>query len=110
MVSLFKFFGFSILTFSLIRLPILAAPDPVKPNDCRQKISTVETIYELLPETSKSCEEIAKIVIQDEDEDGNQIQPEYKELFLTVCGWKKQGKSLPEMKQNLGLPNSCPKK
>ncbi len=62
-----------------------------------KKISTIETIYELLPETSKSCEEIAKIVIQDEDEEGNQIQPEYKELFLAVCGWKKQGKSLPEM-------------
>lgn len=110
MVGKFKFLGYSLLVFSVLRFPILSAPDQVKPNECKQKISTIETIYELLPETSKSCEEIAKIVIQDEDQEGNQIQPEYKELFLAVCGWKKQGKSLPEMKQNLGLPNSCLKK
>lgn len=87
-----------------------AAPQKESNSTCHKKTETVETVFDLLPETEKSCEEIAKIVIQEEDDEGNQIHPEYKELFLQVCQLKKKGIGLKEIKLNLGLPVICSKK
>lgn len=75
--------------------------------NCKQKEETVKTIYQLLPESERSCLEIAKLVIVEEDEDGEKLDKEYNDLFLKVCELKRKKRSLEEIRENLGLSKQC---
>ncbi|ABZ95873.1 hypothetical protein EHQ92_15675 [Leptospira biflexa] len=74
---------------------------------CQQKEETVRTIFQLLPESERSCVEIAKLVIVEEDEEGEKLDKEYNELFLKVCELKRKKRSLDEIRENLGLSKQC---
>ncbi|TGL09361.1 hypothetical protein EHQ43_00320 [Leptospira bouyouniensis] len=75
--------------------------------NCKQKEETVKTIYQLLPDSERSCVEIAKLVIVEEDEDGEKLDKEYNDLFLKVCELKRKKRSLEEIRENLGLSKQC---
>lgn len=75
--------------------------------NCKQKEETVKTIYQLLPESERSCSEIAKLVIVEEDEEGEKLDKEYNDLFLKVCELKRKKRSLEEIRENLGLSKQC---
>lgn len=74
---------------------------------CKQKEETVNTIYQLLPDSERSCAEIAKLVLTEEDEEGEKLDKEYSELFLKVCELKRKKRSLDDIKENLGLSKQC---
>lgn len=74
---------------------------------CKQKEETVKTIYQLLPDSERSCTEIAKLVLTEEDEEGEKLDREYSELFLKVCELKRKKRSLDDIKENLGLSKPC---
>ncbi|XDD48483.1 hypothetical protein AB3N60_17940 [Leptospira sp. WS39.C2] len=74
---------------------------------CKQKDETVKTIFQLLPESERSCAEIAKLVLTEEDEEGEKLDKEYNDLFLKVCELKRKKRSLEEIRENLGLPKQC---
>lgn len=74
---------------------------------CKQKEETVKTIFQLLPESEKSCHDIAKLVLTEEDEEGEKLDKEYAELFLKVCELKRKKLSLEEIRENLGIAKQC---
>ncbi|EMY67855.1 hypothetical protein LEP1GSC199_1192 [Leptospira vanthielii serovar Holland str. Waz Holland = ATCC 700522] len=74
---------------------------------CKQKEETVKTIFQLLPESERSCVDIAKLVLTEEDEDGEKLDKEYAELFLKVCELKRKKLSLEEIRENLGITKQC---
>lgn len=77
------------------------------PTTCKQKEETVKTIFELLPESERSCTEIAKLVLTEEDEEGEKLDKEYNHLFLKVCELKRKKRSLDDIKESLGLTKQC---
>ncbi|WP_207762302.1 hypothetical protein [Leptospira harrisiae] len=74
---------------------------------CKQKEETVKTIFQLLPESERSCVDIAKLVLTEEDEEGEKLDKEYVELFLKVCELKRKKLSLEEIRENLGITKQC---
>ncbi|XDD44668.1 hypothetical protein AB3N58_16365 [Leptospira sp. WS60.C2] len=74
---------------------------------CQQKEETIKTIFQLLPESERSCSEIAKLVLTEEDEEGEKLDTEYQSLFLKVCELKRQKHTLEEIREHLGLPKQC---
>ncbi|MCT8335433.1 hypothetical protein NUH30_17255 [Leptospira sp. 85282-16] len=74
---------------------------------CKQKEETVKTIFQLLPDSERSCVDIAKLVLTEEDEEGEKLDKEYAELFLKVCELKRKKLSLEEIRENLGFPKQC---
>lgn len=74
---------------------------------CKQKEETVKTIFQLLPESERSCVDIAKLVLTEEDEEGEKLDKEYTELFLKVCELKRKKLSLEEIRENLGITKQC---
>ncbi|EKJ85793.1 hypothetical protein CLV96_3051 [Leptospira meyeri] len=51
--------------------------------------------------------DIAKLVLTDEDEEGEKLDKEYAELFLKVCELKRKKLSLDEIRENLGIIKQC---
>ncbi|MDF3819941.1 hypothetical protein P3G55_08535 [Leptospira sp. 96542] len=74
---------------------------------CNQKRETVNTIFRHLPESERSCAEIAKLVLTEEDEDGEKLSSDYNALFLQVCELKRKQLSLEEIQSSLGLSKDC---
>ncbi|MCG6146226.1 hypothetical protein [Leptospira bandrabouensis] len=74
---------------------------------CKQKEETVKTIFQLLPDSERSCIDIAKLVLTEEDEEGEKLDKEYTELFLKVCELKRKKLSLEEIRENLGFTKQC---
>ncbi|MBM9547472.1 hypothetical protein JWG40_10635 [Leptospira sp. 201903074] len=74
---------------------------------CKQKEETVKTIFQLLPESERSCVDIAKLVLTEEDEEGEKLDKEYADLFLKVCELKRKKLSLEEIRENLGIAKQC---
>ncbi|XDD56179.1 hypothetical protein AB3N62_17720 [Leptospira sp. WS4.C2] len=97
-----------LLLFFLIFLSSLFAKEKQQPAvSCKQKEETVKTIFQLLPESERSCVDIAKLVITEEDEEGEKLDKEYTELFLKVCELKRKKLSLEEIRENLGIAKQC---
>ncbi|MBL0953968.1 MAG: hypothetical protein IBJ01_04300 [Leptospira sp.] len=100
----FLFFYFSLPFFSIFLFGIEKTNLEVT---CKQKEETVKTIYQLLPDSERSCPEIAKLVLTEEDEEGEKLDKEYQELFLKVCELKRKKRTLEEIRDNLGLSKQC---
>ncbi|WP_208729532.1 hypothetical protein [Leptospira congkakensis] len=108
MLSMSKI-NFSVFIFgSLICLSsVLGKEKQANVVSCKQKEETVKTIFQLLPESERSCVDIAKLVLTEEDEDGEKLDKEYADLFLKVCELKRKKLSLEEIRENLGIAKQC---
>ncbi|TGK54449.1 hypothetical protein EHQ16_12095 [Leptospira kanakyensis] len=96
------------VSISLLCLfPILGKEKQPNGVSCKQKEETVKTIFQLLPESERSCVDIAKLVLTEEDEDGEKLDKEYADLFLRVCELKRKKLSLEEIRENLGITKQC---
>ncbi|MCW7490774.1 hypothetical protein [Leptospira meyeri] len=108
MLPMYKIrFSFLLLTFPICFSTLIGKEKQTSNVPCKQKEETVKTIFQLLPESERSCMDIAKLVLTDEDEEGEKLDKEYAELFLKVCELKRKKLSLDEIRENLGIIKQC---
>ncbi|TGL48504.1 hypothetical protein EHQ55_09605 [Leptospira meyeri] len=108
MLPMYKIrFSSLFLTFLICFSTLIGKEKQTSTVPCKQKEETVKTIFQLLPESERSCMDIAKLVLTDEDEEGEKLDKEYAELFLKVCELKRKKLSLDEIRENLGIIKQC---
>ncbi|MBM9590682.1 hypothetical protein JWG41_09525 [Leptospira sp. 201903075] len=108
MLPMSKIRSFLLLSISFLFLSSLLGKEKQPTGaSCKQKEETVKTIFQLLPESERSCVDIAKLVLTEEDEEGEKLDKEYSELFLKVCELKRKKLSLEEIRENLGITKQC---
>lgn len=94
--------SFILLAISLA-LPVSSQPKGI----CTWKETAFPTIYQLLPESKRSCLEILQRTFPEGPNEEQTLSPEYKTFFLAICEGKKLKSSEEDLRRSLGLLSEC---